>query len=201
MEQIMTEYDRIVKKHANEIPYIQKAIDPLIEVGLTVTDEDFLSLAYEGARLREQAVSLATKEAEKFKISFRLEQEKENITAEFFRAIETAKHQLRKALKSDYSSNPLSPTAYHVQDGKVSLSTKWEEEVRLQYEPEETEARRKATALMNKAIAAIEALNAFVADNPYLGKGVTSSLDDRRCLIWIDGEGNIHREDNNLKFI
>lgn len=200
MEQIMTEYDRIVKKHANEIPCVQKAIDPLTEVGLTVADEDLISLSYEGAKLREQAVSLATKEAEKFKISFRREQEKENIAAEFFQVIETARNNLRKALKSDYS-NPLSPTAYHIQDGKVYLSTKWEEEMRLQYDPEETEARKKAKILMNKAIAAIEALNAFVADNPYLGKGVTSSLDDRRCLIWIDGEGNIHREDNNLKFI
>lgn len=200
MEQVMTEFDRVIKKHANEIPYIQKAIDPLIEVGLTVADEDLLSLSYEGAKLREQAVSLANQEAEKFKISFRREKEKENITAEFFQVIETAKHQLRKALKSDFS-NPLSPTAYHIQDGKVYLSTKWEEEMRLQCDPEETEARKKAKALMNKAIAAIEALNAFVADNPYLGKGVTSSLDDRRCLIWIDEEGCIHREDNNLKFI
>lgn len=199
MEQ-MTEFDRVIKKHANEIPYIQKAIDPLIEVGLTVADEDLLSLSYEGAKLREQAVSLANQEAEKFKISFRREKEKENITAEFFRVIETARNNLRKALKSDYS-NPLSPTAYHVQDGKVYLSTKWEEEMRLQYEPEETEARKKAKILMNKAIAAIEALNAFVADNAYIGKGVTSSTDDRRCLIWIDGEGNIHKDENNLKFI
>ena len=199
MEQ-MTEFDRLIKKHANEIPYIQKAIDPLIEVGLTVTDEDLLSLSYEGARLREQAVSLAIKEAEKFKISFRREQEKENITAEFFQVIETARNNLRKALKSDYS-NPLSPTAYHIQDGKVSLSSGWVEEMKLQYEPEETEARKKAKVLMNKAIAAIELLNTFVGDNPYLGKGVTSSTDDRRCLIWIDGEGNIHKDENNLKFI
>ena len=196
----MTEFDRVIKKHANEIPNVQKAIDPLIEVGLTVADEDLLSLSYEGAKLREQAVSLANQEAEKFKISFRREKEKENITAEFFQVIETARNNLRKALKSDYS-NPLSPTAYHIQDGKVSLSSGWVEEMKLQYEPEETEARKKAKVLMNKAIAAIELLNTFVGDNPYLGKGVTSSTDDRRCLIWIDGDGNIHREDNNLKFI
>lgn len=200
MEQIMTEFDRLIKKHANEIPYIQKAIDPLFEVGLTVTDEDLLSLSYEGARLREQAVSLAIKEAEKFKISFRREQEKANITEEFFRVIETARNNLRKALKSDYS-NPLNVNAFVIQNGIVALSERWKENQKWIYEPEANEDRKKATFLMNKAIAAIEALNAFVADNPYLGKGVTSSLDDRRCLIWIDGEGNIHREDNNLKFI
>ena len=81
------------------------------------------------------------------------------------------------------------------------MSEQWLENMKLQYEPESTEARKKATVLMNKAIAAIESLNAFVADNPYIGKGVTSSTDDRRCLIWVDGEGNIHKDENNLKFI
>ena len=199
MEQ-MTELDRIIKKHENEIGSIQRAITPLIEAGLTVDDEDLLSLSYEGASLKGQATSIATKEAEKFKVAFRRQQEFECITTELFKIIETARNNLRKALKSDYS-NPLNVNAFVIQNGIVSLSERWKENQKWIYEPEANEDRKKATFLMNKAIAAIEALNAFVADNPYLGKGVTSSLDDRRCLIWIDGEGNIHREDNNLKFI
>ena len=199
MEQ-MTEFDKIVKEHENVINNIQRAIMPLIKAGLKVTDEDLLSLSYEGARLKEQAVAIADQEAEKFKIPFRRNQEFENLKTEFFKIIETAKNDFRKALKSD-TFHPLNVNAFHIQEGKIFMSEKWLENMRLQYEPEATEARKKATALMNKAIAAIEALNAFVADNPYLGKGVTSSLDDRRCLIWLDGDGNIHREDNNLKFI
>ena len=199
MEQ-MTELDRIIKKHENEIGNIQRAITPLIEAGLTVADEDLLSLSYEGARLKGQATSIATKEAEKFKVAFRRKQEFECITTELFKIIETARNNLRKALKSD-CSNPLNVNAFVIQNGIVSLSERWKENQKWIYEPEANEDRKKATFLMNKAIAAIEALNAFVADNPYIGKGVTSSLDDRRCLIWIDGNGEIHREDNNLKFI
>ena len=200
MEQIMTEFDKIVKEHENKINEVQKAITPLIKAGLKVTDEDLLSLSYEGARIKEQAVAIADKEAEKFKIPFRRNQEFENLKTEFFKTIETAKNDFRKALKSD-TFHPLNVNAFHIQDGKIFMSDQWMENMRLQYEPEATEARKKATVLMNKTIAAIDALNAFVADNPYLGKGVTSSTDDRRCLIWIDGDGNIHREDDNLKFI
>lgn len=196
----MTEFDKVVKEHENVINNIQRAIQPLIKAGLKVTDEDLLSLSYEGARLKEQAVAIADKESEKFKVPFRRNREFESVKEEFFKIIETAKNELRKALKSD-TFHPLNINAYHIQDGKIFLSEQWLENMRLQYEPEATEARKKATSLMNKAIAAIEALNAFVADNPYLGKGVTSSTDDRRCLIWIDGEGNIHKEDDNLKFI
>ena len=200
MEQIMTEFDKVVKEHENVINNIQRAIQPLIKAGLKVTDEDLLSLHYEGARLKEQAVAIADKEAEKFKVPFRRNQEFESLKTEFFKIIETAKNDFRKALKSD-TFHPLNVNAFHIQDGRIFLSDQWMENMRLQYEPEATEARKKATVLMNKAIAAIEALNAFVADNPYLGKGVTSSTDDRRCLIWIDGDGDIHKEDENLKFI
>ena len=200
MEQIITEFDKIVKEHENEIGSIQKAITPLIKAGLKVTDEDLLSLHYEGARLKEQAVAIADQESEKFKVPFRRNRELEAVKDEYFKLIETAKNDFRKALKSD-TFHPLNVNAFHIQDGRIFLSDQWMENMRLQYEPEATEARKKATVLMNKAIAAIEALNAFVADNPYLGKGVTSSLDDRRCLIWIDGEGNIHKDENNLKFI
>ena len=84
---------------------------------------------------------------------------------------------------------------------KKTLSDEWLQEMKDCFEPKQTEARRQALELMDNAVTAIEALNAFVADNPYIGKGVTSSTDDRRCLIWIDGDGNIQREDNNLKFI
>lgn len=196
----MTEFDKVVKEHENKINEVQKAITPLIKAGLKVTDEDLLSLSYEGARIKEQAVAIADKEAEKFKIPFRRNQEFENLKTEFFKTIETAKNDFRKALKSD-TFHPLNVNAFHIQDGKIFMSDQWLENMRLQYEPKATEARKKATVLMNKTIAAIESLNAFVADNPYLGKGVTSSTDDRRCLIWIDGEGNIHREDENLKFI
>ena len=200
MEQVMTEFDKVVKEHENVINNIQRAIQPLIKAGLKVTDEDLTSLSYEGARIKEQAVAIADQEAEKFKVPFRRNREFESIKDEYFKLIETAKNELRKALKSD-TFHPLNINAYHIQDGRIFLSDQWMENMRLQYEPEATENRKKATVLMNKAIAAIEALNAFVADNPYLGKGVTSSLDDRRCLIWLDGDGNIHREDSHLKFI
>ena len=200
MEQVMTEFDKVVKEHENVINNIQRAIQPLIRAGLKVTDEDLLSLSYEGARLKEQAVAFADQESEKFKVPFRRNREFESVKEEYFKIIETAKNDFRKALKSD-TFHPLNINAYHIQDGKIFMSEKWLENMKLQYEPESTEDRKKATVLMNKAIAAIESLNAFVADNPYIGKGVTSSTDDRRCLIWIDGDGNIHREDDNLKFI
>ena len=97
----MTEFDKVVKEHENKINEVQKAITPLIKAGLKVTDEDLLSLSYEGARIKEQAVAIADKEAEKFKIPFRRNQEFENLKTEFFKIIETAKNDFRKALKSD----------------------------------------------------------------------------------------------------
>ena len=84
MEQ-MTEFDKIVKEHENVINNIQRAIMPLIKAGLKVTDEDLLSLSYEGARLKEQAVAIADKEAEKFKVPFRRNREFESIKDEYFK--------------------------------------------------------------------------------------------------------------------
>ena len=199
MEQI-TELDRVVKKYENVLDEIEGVVRPLVRAGLLIRDKDLHSLLDGGASLKEQATIIADKETAKYKIPFKKRQETEEITSEYFQIINEASRSLRKVLCSN-SSNPFDVTAFHVQNEKVTLSDEWLQEMKDCFEPKQTEARKQALELMDNAVAAIEALNAFVADNPYLGKGVTSSLDDRRCLIWIDGEGNIHREDNNLKFI
>ena len=47
----------------------------------------------------------------------------------------------------------------------------------------------------------INNLNAFVADNPCFGKGVTTSHDSRRCLCWLDDEGELHEDKEAYEFI
>ena len=173
---------------------------PLVRAGLLSRDKDVHSLVDGGARLKEQATIIADKETAKCKIPFKKRKEAEEITSEYFQIINEASRSLRKVLCTN-SHNPFDVTAFHVQDEQVTLSDEWLQEMKDCFKPKQTEARKQALELMDKAIAAIEALNAFVADNPYIGKGVTSSTDDRRCLIWIDGEGNIHKDENNLKFI
>ena len=199
MEQ-MTEYDRIVKKYENVLDGIEGVVIPLVRAGLLVRDKDLHSLVDGGASLKEQAVVIVDKETAKYKIPFKKRKEAEEITSEYFQIINEASCSLRKVLCSN-SHNPFDVTAFHIQDEQVTLSDEWLQEMKDCFDPKQTEARKQALELMDKAIAAIEALNAFVADNPYIGKGVTSSSDDRRCLVWIDGEGNIHKDENNLKFI
>ena len=196
----MTEFDRVVKKYENVLDGIEGVVRPLVRAGLLIRDKDLHSLLDGGASLKEQATMIADKETAKYKIPFKKRKEAEEITSEYFQIINEASRSLRKVLCSN-SYHPFDVKAFHVQDEKVTLSDEWLQEMKDCFEPKQTEARMQALELMDNAVAAIEALNAFVADNPYLGKGVTSSTDDRRCLIWIDGEGNIHREDNNLKFI
>ena len=199
MEQ-MTEFDRVVKKYENVLDGIEGVVIPLVRAGLLVRDKDLHSLVDGGASLKEQAVVIADKETAKYKIPFKKRKEAEEITSEYFQIINEASCSLRKVLCSN-SHNPFDVTAFHIQDEQVTLSDEWLQEMKDCFDPKQTEARKQALELMDKAIAAIEALNAFVADNPYIGKGVTSSSDDRRCLVWIDGEGNIHKDENNLKFI
>ena len=199
MEQ-MTELDRVVKKYENVLDGIEGVVIPLVRAGLLVRDKDLHSLVDGGASLKEQAVVIADKETAKYKIPFKKRKEAEEITSEYFQIINEASCSLRKVLCSN-SHNPFDVTAFHVQDEQVTLSDEWLQEMKDCFAPKQTEARKQALELMDKAIAAIEALNAFVVDNPYIGKGVTSSSDDRRCLVWIDGEGNIHKDENNLKFI
>ena len=196
----MTEFDRVVKKYENVLDGIEGVVIPLVRAGLLVRDKDLHSLVDGGASLKEQAVVIADKETAKYKIPFKKRKEAEKITSEYFQIINEASCSLRKVLCSN-SHNPFDVTAFHIQDEQVTLSDEWLQEMKDCFDPKQTEARKQALELMDKAIAAIEALNAFVADNPYIGKGVTSSSDDRRCLVWIDGEGNIHKDENNLKFI
>ena len=199
MEQI-TELDRVVKKYENVLDEIEGVVRPLVRAGLLIRDKDLHSLLDGGASLKEQATMIADKETAKYKIPFKKRKEAEEITSEYFQIINEASRSLRKVLCSN-SYHPFDVKAFRIQDEKVTLSDEWLQEMKDCFEPKQTEARRQALELMDNAVAAIEALNAFVADNPYLGKGVTSSLDDRRCLIWIDGDGNIHKDENNLKFI
>ena len=199
MEQV-TEFDKIVKKYENVLDEIEGVVSPLVRAGLLIRDKDLHSLLDGGASLKEQATMIADKETAKYKIPFKKRKEAEEITSEYFQIINEASRSLRKVLCSN-SYHPFDVKAFRIQDEKVTLSDEWLQEMKDCFEPKQTEARKQALELMDNAVTAIEALNAFVADNPYIGKGVTSSTDDRRCLIWIDGDGNIHREDNNLQFI
>lgn len=199
MEQV-TEFDKIVKKYENVLDEIEGVVSPLVRAGLLIRDKDLHNLLDGGASLKEQATMIADKETAKYKIPFKKRKEAEEITSEYFQIINEASRSLRKVLCSN-SYHPFDVKAFRIQDEKVTLSDEWLQEMKDCFEPKQTEARKQALELMDNAVTAIEALNAFVADNPYIGKGVTSSTDDRRCLIWIDGDGNIHREDNNLKFI
>ena len=55
--------------------------------------------------------------------------------------------------------------------------------------------------LVDNVKKAIDELNTFVVGNDNFGKGISTSQDGRRCLCWLDGDGNFHEDKEAYEFI
>lgn len=192
--------EKVIERHRNNVEKIQPIVTNMIEVGFDFGTDELKDLASVCAHLHKQAEAMAKKEASRLKISFRRNADYAETLEHLNHAISENAQALNKVLLY-HTQNPLEVEAYEVTDGVVRLSPRWIEEKEQEYTVLPTERREQAKRLVNNVRQAIEELNAFVADNRFIGKGISSWDDDRRCLCWIDGNGDFHEEAENYEFI
>ncbi len=192
--------ERVINRHRDNVGKIQPIVTNMVEVGFDFATEELRDLSSACSKLHKQAESMAKKEASRLKISFRRNADYAETLEHLNRAINENTQALSKVLLY-HTQNPLEVEAYEITDGMVRLSSRWIEEKEQEYTILPTDRREQAKRLVNNVRQAIEELNAFVTDNRFIGKGVSSWDDDRRCLCWIDGNGDFHEEAENYEFI
>ena len=190
----------VIDRHRNNVGKIQPIVTNMIEVGFDFATEELKDLSSTCGKLHKQAETMAKKEASRLKISFRRNADYAETLKHLNCSINENAQAISKVLLY-HTQNPLEVEAYEVADGVVRLSSRWIEEKESEYTILPTERREQAKRLVNNVRQAIEELNAFVADNRFIGKGISSWDDDRRCLCWIDGKGDFHEETENYEFI
>lgn len=192
--------ERVINRHRDNVGKIQSIVTNMVEVGFDFATAELRDLSSSRDNLHKQAESMAKKEASRLKITFRR-------NADYVETLEHLNHAIRENAQAlsrvllYHTQSPLEIEAYEVTDGVVRLSPRWIEEKEQEYTVLPTERREQAKRLVNNVRQAIEELNAFVADNRFIGKGISSWDDDRRCLCWIDGNGDFHEEAENYEFI
>lgn len=192
--------ERVISRHEAGCSKIQPIVNTMLEVGFSFTTDELRDLASTCAKLYKQAEKAAKEEAARSKVKFRSNTDYTETLKYLDDAISQNANALRKALLY-HTQNPLKIEAYEVTDGVVQVSPRWIEEKDMEYTILPTESRERAQQLVNNVRQAIEELNAFVGDNGYFGKGISTSQDSRRCLCWLDGDGNFHEEKENYEFI
>lgn len=192
--------ERVVNRHRDNVGKIQSIVTNMVEVGFDFATAELRDLSSSRDKLHKQAEAMAKKESSRLKITFRR-------NADYVETLEHLNHAIRENAQAlswvllYHTQTPLEVEAYEVTDGVVRLSSRWLEEKEQEYTILPTDRREQAKRLVNNVRQAIEELNAFVADNRFFGKGISSSDDDRRCLCWIDGNGDFHEETENYEFI
>ena len=192
--------EKVINRHRDNVGKIQPIVTNMVEVGFDFSTEELRDLSSACSKLHKQAELMAKKEASRLKISFRRNADYDETLEHLNHAISENAQTLSKVLLY-HTQNPLEVEAYEVMDGVVRLSPRWIEEKEQEYTILPTDRREQAKRLVNNVRQAIEELNAFVADNRFFGKGISSLDDDRRCLCWIDGSGDFHEETENYEFI
>jgi len=198
--QVLPEWQRIKAGHEQRVSDLQTAVNQLTEAGLDVADNCITDLA-NGAK---ELYGIAQKKANESVGTFMLPAVRKKAVDENMKylneVIQSAIRDVNTLLALN-SSNPLSPDAYCCKDGVVQISDEWFKSKQEQYTIRKTADREKAQQLMEAVEKAINALNDFVKDNEYFGKGITSWDDNRRCLCYLDGYGNFKVEEHNLQYI
>lgn len=172
----------------------------MLETGFLFTTDELKDLASVCSKLYKQAENMAKEEAARSKVKFRSNADYTETLEYLNDAVSRNADALRKALLY-HTQNPLEIKAYEVTDGVVQVSSRWIEEKDAEYTILPTENREQAKLLVDNVRQAIDELNAFVSHNRFFGKGISTSLDSRRCLCWLDGDGNFHEEKENYEFI
>ena len=172
----------------------------MLETGFCFTTDELKDLASVCSKLYKQAENMAKEESARSKVKFRSNADYTETLEYLNGAVSQNADALRKALLY-HTLNPLEIEAYEVTDGVVQVSSRWIEEKDAEYTILPTENREQAQQLVNNVRQAIDELNAFVSRNRFFGKGISTSLDSRRCLCWLDGDGNFHEEKESYEFI
>lgn len=192
--------EQVINRHEVNVCKIQFIVNKMIKVGFEFTTEELRDLASMGERLHKQAETMAKKEASRLKIAFRRNADYSETLEYLNDAIQVNMQELSRVLLY-HTQKPLEIEAYEVVDGIVQLSALWIKEKEEEYTISPTDRREQAKQLVSNVRQAIDELNAFVADNRFFGKGISAWDDDRRCLCWIDSDGEFHEDMENYEFI
>ncbi len=192
--------ERVINRHNMECSKFQSIVTNMLEVGFEFTTDELKDLAFGCTKLYKQAEKMANKEASRSKIKFKRDADYAETLKYLNDVIFENSETLKKALLW-HTHSPLDIEAYEVIDGIVQMSSYWIEKKDMEYTILPTDRRKQAHQLVNNVRKAIEELNFFVSDNRSFGKGLSSWDDDRRCLCWIDCDGNFHEEKENYEFI
>ena len=195
-----TGLERIVKRHHASTDKIQPIVDELVKEGLTIGTDELRDLSDKCALLYREAENMAKKESFRIKIAFKRDKDYAETVGSLNALIDRCASSLKKVL-GYHTINPLEIDAFCIENGKVIVSHLWFDEKNREYTIEPTEQRDLAKNLVDDLKKAIDNLNAYVANNPAFGKGLTSFADNRRCLCWIDEDGEFHEEIENYEFI
>ena len=192
--------EKVINRHKAECSKIQHIVNTMLETGFCFTTDELKDLASVCSKLYKQAENMAKEESARSKVKFRSNADYTETLEYLNGAVSQNADALRKALLY-HTLNPLEIEAYEVTDGVVQVSSRWIEEKDAEYTILPTENREQAQQLVNNVRQAIDELNAFVSHNRFFGKGISTSLDSRRCLCWLDGDGNFHEEKESYEFI
>lgn len=192
--------ERVLKRHEDNVSNIQAIVSRMIETGFTISTKELDDLSCVCALLTKQAEEMAKKDASRIKIAFKREEDYKETFGRLQACITENANELRKVLLY-HTANPLDADAYEIVDNCVVLSQTWADKKAQEFVIPPTITRLRAKGLINNVKEAISELNAFVADNPNFGKGITTSHDSRRCLCWLDDDGGFHEEQEAYEFI
>lgn len=192
--------EKVINRHKAECSKIQPIVNTMLETGFCFTTDELKDLASVCSKLYKQTENMAKEEAARSKVKFRSNADYTETLEYLNDAVSRNADALRKALLY-HTQNPLEIKAYEVTDGVVQVSSRWIEEKDAEYTILPTENREQAKLLVDNVRQAIDELNALVSHNRFFGKGISTSLDSRRCLCWLDGDGNFHEEKENYEFI
>lgn len=193
--------ERIICAHTVIVDQIQTIVNEMSEVGFEIGTKELIDLGNSCESLYTQAEELAAKDAKGINITSRRKQ-LYNDNIEYLRSIIFKNSQILSNVLRRYGSNePLVTEAFEIKEGTVSISASWKKAKEEEYTITPTKKREQAITLVQNVENAINELNSFVADNPYFGRGISTSQDSRRVLCWLDGEGGFHEEKENYEFI
>ena len=192
--------DRKIKRHEMSVEKIQSIVNDMIEMGFVFETGELRDLGSSCVILHDRAIEMAQKDSSRIRISFKRDADYKETLDRLNETIETNARELKKALLY-HTSNPLEVEAFEINGGVVSVSLDWMESKEREYTILPTGEREHALQLVDNVKKAIDELNSFVAGNDNFGKGISTSQDGRRCLCWLDSDGNFHEDKEAYEFI
>ena len=192
--------DREVKRHEMNVEKIQPIVNDMIETGFVFGTGELRDLGSSCVTLHDRAIEMAQKDSSRIRISFKRDADYKETLYRLNEAIENNAKELKKTLLH-HTSTPLEIEAFEINGGVVSVSLDWMESKEREYTILPTGEREHALQLVDNVKKAIDELNTFVVGNDNFGKGISTSQDGRRCLCWLDGDGNFHEDKEAYEFI